>query len=112
MSGIHPRNIARMCRGDSIHVTLPTMIRLATSLGCSIDWLAGRAVQGPTPIAVRHAIGQAGGRVMELAKTPIMDPINRNSGMTSRRGRQIRSVLAPSAPTTIEPPAAIPSEAG
>ena len=112
VSGIHSRSIARMCRGDSLHVTLPTMIRLANSLGCSIDWLAGRAVQGPTPIAVRHAIGQAGGRVKERAKDAVMDPINRNSGMTSRRGRQIRSVLAPSVPGTTEPPAVIPSEAG
>ena len=35
---------------------------------------------------------------MEFARTPMMDPINRNAGVVSRRGRQVRSVLAPVAP--------------
>ena len=97
-AGITPRNITKLCRGDSVNVTLPTLLKLAAALGCSIDWLVGRAVQGPSPAAVRHAIGQAGGRVMEFARSPIMDPINRNAGIVSRRGRQVRSVLAPVAP--------------
>ena len=61
-AGITPRNITKLCRGDSVNVTLPTLLKLAAALGCSIDWLVGRAVQGPSPAAVRHAIGQAGPR--------------------------------------------------
>lgn len=96
-SGVHLVTISRILRGENVCVTLITVMRLAKALGCSIDWLAGMAVQGPTPAAVRHAIGQAGGRVLEPAGAP-MDPINRNAGTVSRRGMQVRSVLAPAAP--------------
>ena len=95
VSGLNITHVNDICRGRRANVNVRSVIALADALGCTVDWLLGRTGPGPTPTAVRHAIGQRGGTVLQYVGVERIDPININAGVTSRRGRVGRGVRPP-----------------
>lgn len=87
VAGMNAAHLNDILRGRRKNITAEIVVRLATALGCSCDWLLGRDAEGPTPASVRHAIALGGGRVLDRIGSERMDPININAGVTSRRGR-------------------------
>lgn len=95
VSGLNITHINDICRGRRVNVNVRSLIALADTLGCTVDWLLGRTEPGPLPAAVRQAIGQRGGTVLQYVGDERMDPININAGVTSRRGRVGRGIRPP-----------------
>lgn len=83
VAGISLSTVRGIVDGKAVHVTGQTILAIAEAVGCTTDWLLGRPVPGPTPMAIRHAIRSRGGRVRERAGEP--DPLNEH-GARSRRG--------------------------
>lgn len=104
LTGISSSHVSKICQGKAVCVTAETVVRIATVLGCTTDWLLGMTSSGPTPAAVQIAVAHASGRIMERAgKNSPIAPINRNAGVISKRGRVSRGpkrsvVIQPEAP--------------
>lgn len=106
VSGVARNVLMRVLRGESRNVSLETALRFSDALGITLDWIAGRDVPGPKPVAVRHHFACKGGRVMGEVRAP-SDPINvMNGAGNSRRGR-VRVPVGPrSVPLGDDAPAA------
>lgn len=94
VAGVSRSVVMKILRGESHNITLDTALSLAEALGVTLDWLSGRDVPGPKPVAVRYHFACKGGRVMGEVRDPNPDPINAMNGASkSRRGR-VRSAAA------------------
>lgn len=88
VAGLNRSMIRKILSGESHNITLDTALSLAEALGLSLDWLSGRDVPGPKPVAVRYHFACKGGRVLQEVQDPNPDPINvMNGASKSRRGR-------------------------
>lgn len=92
VSGVHRSVVHRICQGLARDVSARTVVRIAEATGCSVDWLCGRPVEGPTPIALRYHLSAKGATLRE--KKGEREPINANRD-TSRRGRVAREQRGP-----------------